>query len=186
MIKTHDFSLWESQVCCSSCGLQIPSTPSVLSLTPPLETNAQSNGWLQASASVFVRFWQSLSGDSYIRLLSVCTSWHPQQCLYLVTVYGMDPQVGKSLDGLSFSLCSTLCLHICSCEYFVPPSKMVQSTHTFVLLLFELHVVCALYGGYSELFLMAGEMQGKVEAANLIFRIRTLQTFTNMQHGKLP
>jgi hypothetical protein len=31
----------------------------------------------------------------------------------------MDPQVGQSLDGLSFSLCSTLYLHICSCEYFV-------------------------------------------------------------------
>jgi hypothetical protein len=26
---------------------------------------AQSNGWLQASSSLFVRFWQSLSGDSY-------------------------------------------------------------------------------------------------------------------------
>ena len=31
----------------------------------------------------------------------------------------MNPQVGQSLDCLSFSLCSTLCLHICSCEYFV-------------------------------------------------------------------
>jgi hypothetical protein len=31
-----------------------------------------------ASASVFVRLWQSLSGDSYIRILSACTSWHPQ------------------------------------------------------------------------------------------------------------
>jgi hypothetical protein len=28
----------------------------------------------------------------------------------------MDPQVGQSLDGLSFSLCSTLCLHISSEE----------------------------------------------------------------------
>jgi hypothetical protein len=28
----------------------------------------------------------------------------------LVVVYGMDPQVGQSLDGHSFSLCSTLCL----------------------------------------------------------------------------
>jgi hypothetical protein len=31
----------------------------------------------------------------------------------------MNPQVGQSLDGLSFSLCSILYLHICTCEYFV-------------------------------------------------------------------
>ena len=35
---------------------------------------AQSNGWLQASNPVFVRLWQSLSGGSHIRLLSVSTS----------------------------------------------------------------------------------------------------------------
>uniref|UniRef100_A0A0V1KCA7 Uncharacterized protein n=1 Tax=Trichinella nativa TaxID=6335 RepID=A0A0V1KCA7_9BILA len=29
----------------------------------------------------------------------------------------MDPQVGQSLDGLSFSLCSTLCLHISSSSH---------------------------------------------------------------------
>ena len=69
---------------------------------------SQSNGWLQSSASLFVRLWQSLSGDSHTRLLSANTSWHPQQCLGLVTVYGMDLQVGQSLDGLSFRLCSTL------------------------------------------------------------------------------
>jgi hypothetical protein len=38
----------------------------------------QSNGWLQVSASIFVRLWQSLSGDSHIRLPSSSTSWHPQ------------------------------------------------------------------------------------------------------------
>jgi hypothetical protein len=38
---------------------------------------AQSNGWLRASISVFVWLWQTLSGDSYIRLLSASTSWHP-------------------------------------------------------------------------------------------------------------
>jgi hypothetical protein len=46
-----------------------------------------------------------------------------QKYLGLVTVYGMDTQVGQSPDGLSFGVCSTLCLHISSCEYFVPPSK---------------------------------------------------------------
>ena len=40
--------------------------------------HTQYNGWLQASSSVFVRLWQSLSGDSHIRLLSESTSWHPQ------------------------------------------------------------------------------------------------------------
>jgi hypothetical protein len=30
----------------------------------------------------------------------------------LLSTYGLDPQVGQSLDGLSFSLCSTLCLCI--------------------------------------------------------------------------
>ena len=34
-----------------------------------LGPHAQSNGWLRASTSVFVRLWQSLSGDSQIRLL---------------------------------------------------------------------------------------------------------------------
>ena len=38
----------------------------------------QSNGWQQASTSVFVRFWQSLSGDSHIRFPSASTSLHPQ------------------------------------------------------------------------------------------------------------
>ena len=38
----------------------------------------QSNGWLQAPTSVLVRLWQRLSGESHIRLLSACTSWHQQ------------------------------------------------------------------------------------------------------------
>jgi hypothetical protein len=63
----------------------------------------------------------------------------------------MDLQVGQSLDGLSFSLCSTLCLCISSHGYFVSPSKKDQSVYTLVFLLLELHVVCELYLGYSEL-----------------------------------
>ena len=69
----------------------------------------------------------------------------------LVTVYGMDPHVGQSLGGLSFSLCSTLCLCISSHGYFVPPSKKDGSVHTLVFFLLELHVVCELYLGYTEL-----------------------------------
>jgi hypothetical protein len=59
-----------------------------------LGTSCSVQWLLQASASVFVRLWQSLSGDSYIRLLSACTSWHSQKYLGLVTVYGTDPMWG--------------------------------------------------------------------------------------------
>ena len=62
-----------------------------------------------------------------------------------MSAYGMDPQVGQSLDGLFISLCSTLCL------YFVPPSKKDGSIHTLVFLLLELHVISELYLGYSKL-----------------------------------
>ena len=102
--------------------------------------------WLavRAPTSVFVRYWQSLSGDIYIRLLSASISW---------SVYGMGPQVGQSLDGISFSLCSTFVLHISSREYFVPLSKKDCSIHTLDFLLVELHVacICELYLGYSKL-----------------------------------
>jgi hypothetical protein len=43
-----------------------------------LQTQSSVQYWLWASSSVFVRLWQSLSGDSYIRLLTASTSWHPQ------------------------------------------------------------------------------------------------------------
>jgi hypothetical protein len=61
-----------------SMGLQTPSAPSVPSTTLPSGTWAQSSGWLLASDSVFVRLWQSLSGDSHNRLPSKNTSQNPQ------------------------------------------------------------------------------------------------------------
>ena len=64
----------------------------------------------------------------------------------------MDLQVLQSLDGLSFSLCFTPCLHISSCEYFVTLSKKNPSIHTLVFLLLELHIVHELYLGHSELW----------------------------------
>jgi len=70
--------VWLIDIVVLPMGLQTPSAISVHSLTPPLGTPSHSNRWLQASASVFDRLWQSLSGDSFIRLLSWCTSWHPQ------------------------------------------------------------------------------------------------------------
>jgi hypothetical protein len=74
-----------------------------------------------------------------------------QQCLGLVVVYGMNPWVGKSLDGPSSSVCSELCL--CNSfhgYYMVPPSKKKQIIHTLVLLLLEFHEFCILYLGYSK------------------------------------
>ena len=55
---------------------------------------------------------------------------HNSICFF-VTVYVMNPHVRQSLDGLSFSFCSTLCLHICSCEYFISLPKKDQKAPTF-------------------------------------------------------
>ena len=74
-----------------------------------------------------------------------------QYALGLVTVYGMDPHMGQSLDGLSYSFCSTFCFHVSSLEYFVPPSKKHWSIHILVFLLIGLHMVYELYLGYFEL-----------------------------------
>jgi hypothetical protein len=53
--------------------------------------------------------------------------------------------VRQSLDGLSFSLCSKLCLSISSHGYFVPPSKKEKSIHTLVFLLLELIIIFTLF-----------------------------------------
>ena len=105
-------------------GCKNTSALSVLFLSPPLGTPC-SVQWLATSiclctcqALLEPLRRQLLSGSCQQALLYVYYSF-----LGLVSVYGMDPQVGQSLDGLSISFCSTLCLHISSCEYFVPPSK---------------------------------------------------------------
>ena len=102
------------------------------------------------STSVFVRHWQSLSGNSCNRLLSASTCWYPQKCLGLVIVYEMDPKVGQSLDGHSFSLCSTLCLCNPSMGILFPLLRRIEVS-TLAFLLTEFHVVCELYRGYSKL-----------------------------------
>jgi len=67
------------------------------------------HGTLYLSDSGRVSQETAISGSCHHALLGIHNSvW------VLVTVYGMDPQVGQSLDRLSFSLCSTLCLCICS------------------------------------------------------------------------
>ena len=103
------FGFWGGVLLVDIVVVLIHLALSVLSLNPYLGTLcfALSNGWLKASASVYVRLWQNFSGDSYVRLLSANTSWHPQQCLGLVSEYGMDAHVGQSLDGHFFSLFSS-------------------------------------------------------------------------------
>jgi hypothetical protein len=58
---------------------------------------------------------------------------------------------GAFSDGLSICPYSTTFLWIPTHEYFVPPSKKHQSIFTLDFFLLELHVVCELYLGYSEL-----------------------------------
>ena len=75
------WGIWLVDIVVLPEGVQTPSAPSAPQSFPYLlhwGPCAQSNGCLQASASVFAKLWQSLSGDNYIRLLSASTSWHPQ------------------------------------------------------------------------------------------------------------
>jgi hypothetical protein len=129
-----------SSYCCSSYGVKNPFKPFSPFYLFHWGPCALSNDCLYSSTSVFVRHRQNLSGESYIRLLSARTCWHPQLCLGLVTVYGMDPQVGQCLDGFSFSLCSTICLCISSRGILFPLLR-----RTLVFLLLEHHVVCEFY-----------------------------------------
>jgi hypothetical protein len=62
-----------SSYCCSSYG-----TSSPFSSFGPFSSSSIGDLVLRASTSVFVRHGQSLSGDSYIRVLSTSTCWHQQ------------------------------------------------------------------------------------------------------------
>jgi hypothetical protein len=59
-------------------GLQTPSTPSVLSLTPSLGTSIQCMFGCVHPHLLLVRLLQRCSGDSYTRLMTESTSWHLQ------------------------------------------------------------------------------------------------------------
>ena len=130
--------------------LKTPSAPSVLSLTPSLGSGAQFNE-LWASTSVFVRLWQNLSG---VAIWGSCQYALPGihsnvwvWCLY----NGMDPKVGQSLDGLSFSLFSTLWFCIFSWTLFPLLKRTEAPILSLSLLLLDVHVVCKSYFGYSML-----------------------------------
>jgi hypothetical protein len=57
----------------------------------------------------------------------------------------MATQVGQPLDGLSFSLYSTLCLLISLHECFVPPARKDRSIHTLLCHLFHVAKMVNLY-----------------------------------------
>jgi hypothetical protein len=122
-------------------GLETTSASWVLSLAPSWGTLC-SVQWM--AVSVHFCLCQALT-ELLIRHLYQA----PVSKLCLVVVYGMDPQVGQSLDGPSFSLCFTLCLCNSFHRHFVPPSKKDQSIHTLAFLL-EFHVFCEFYLGYSK------------------------------------
>jgi hypothetical protein len=77
-------------------GLQTPLAPLILSLTPPLGTLC-SVQWL--AESICLCICQALAEPLRKQLHQAPDNKH-----FLVSTYGMDPQVGQSLDGLSFPL----------------------------------------------------------------------------------
>jgi hypothetical protein len=132
-------------------GLQTPSAPWALSLAPSLGTLC-SVQWMDESIHLCI--FQALAESLRRQLYQAPVS---KRLLASTVVSGFGDCIwdgspgGESLNGLSFSLCSTLCFCNSFHGYFVPLSKKDQSTHTLVFLLFELYMVCELYLGYSEL-----------------------------------
>jgi hypothetical protein len=137
------FSPWElwrrwdliGWYCCSSCGAVNPfssfSSFSNSSIGDPPSVLSPMVGWehlpLCLSGSGRASQETDRSGFCQHALLGI------QNSVWDGWLYEMDPQVGQSLNGLSFSLCSTLCLSISYREYFVLPSEKDWNTHTFVL-----------------------------------------------------
>ena len=88
-------------------GLQTPSTPSVLSLTPSLWT-IHSVQWL--AISIHLCICKALAGPLRTQPYQAPVSKHFLAST-IVSGFGVciDPQVGQSLDGLFISLYSILC-----------------------------------------------------------------------------
>jgi hypothetical protein len=131
-------------------GLQATSIPLVLSLV--LLRTLCSVQWL--AESIHLCICQALAEPLRRQLDQAPVSEHLLASTIVSgfgdCIYDGSPS-GKSLDGLFFSLCSTLCLCISSHGYFVLPSKKDWSIHTLVFLFLELHFICELHLGYSEL-----------------------------------
>jgi hypothetical protein len=100
----------------SSCEVV---TPLVLSLSPLLGTPCKVQ-WLAASIRLCI--YKALAGLLRRQPYQAPFSMHFFTST-IVSGFGIciwdESRVGQTLDGIFFSLCSTLYLHICSCEYFV-------------------------------------------------------------------
>jgi hypothetical protein len=99
--------------------LQNPSTPSVLSLTPLLGTPHPVQ---RMAMSICLCICKALAGPLRRRQYQAPFSMH---FLASTVVSGFDnciwdeSPVGRVPGWPFLQFCSTLCLHICSCEYFV-------------------------------------------------------------------
>ena len=64
----------------------------------------------------------------------------------------MNPQLGQSLDGLSFSLCSKLYLHICFCEYFILllTSNIISISQSILILILDISGVQVIWDCWSS------------------------------------
>jgi hypothetical protein len=69
-------------------------------------------------------------------------------CLGLMVVYGVDPQMGQSLDCHSFRLCSELCL--CTSMGILFPILRRNKVSTLWSSFFLSFMFCKLYLGYSK------------------------------------
>jgi hypothetical protein len=121
--ESSGWGVWLVDIVVLPMGLQTPSAPSVISLTPPLRTP---HSVQQLAVSIQFCICKALAGPFRRQLYQAPFSKHflaSTTVVEFVTVCGVYSQVGQSLYGLSFSVCSGICLQICSCEYFVTLSK---------------------------------------------------------------
>jgi len=108
---------------CCSHGVTSPSTPSILFLTPPMETPFSAQ-WF--AASICLCIWHVLAEPLRRQLYQASKNMHflPSTilsrfggCMYMSWI----PRWKQALKGHSFCLCSKVCLHISSYEYFCSP-----------------------------------------------------------------
>jgi hypothetical protein len=94
------WEIWLVDIVIPSMGLQTPSAPRILPLTPPLGSFC-SDQWL--AVSIHPCICQALAEPLREQLYQAPVS----KCFLasaivsgMVAAYGMDPQVGQSIDGL--------------------------------------------------------------------------------------
>jgi hypothetical protein len=119
-------------------GLQTPSAPWVLSLAPSLGTLC-SGQWMTVSTHFCI--CQALAETLRRQLYQAPVIKH---LLASIIVYGLDPQVGQSLEGHSFSLYFTICLCNPFHGYFVLRRSEVSTLWSSFFLSFKCFVDCIL------------------------------------------